>query len=368
MAQTKRQLLEQQLAQSQEILQQAQNPNLFGAGRAGAFGAIAQGITAGIGAYSQYKAQQKILANEAQNVSKFKDFAISKGNQALADVAESLSPETREAYIMQSVSPKFTGSLNTPASVQEFEYYQNLSPQLQRQFQGLRRNVAGEGGIINASGNIETLQGYGQAGAQRKGLEQSAKNISDLAYQPEIAGQKTYAQEKAQEDVKAQESVNKVTSQIDNISQTLTAFEKHPGFSDIVGAKGGGAILYYAGKETPIQGTQASGAQALLDQIKGQQFLSAFESLKGGGQISEKEGQQATNALSAIKSSTSEADIKKNIETLRKVLNIARERSITRAGQGYQRASTANKAPMDNTAGQKSTIIRRYNPQTGRIE
>lgn len=367
MAQTKRQLLEQQLAQSQSIMQQAQNPDLFGGGRAGAFGAIAQGITAGIGAYSAYKTQQKILANEAKNVDIFKQFAISKGNQPLADVAESLSPETREAYILQSTSPRYTTfNQYTPASIQEYEYYQNLTPQQQAQYLGVKRNIAGEGGIVRSTGNIETLQGYGQSAAQRRGLEQEAQKSVELAYEPTIAGKTTFAKEKAQEDVKAQEQSLKINAQIGNLFNVLDQFESHPGLSDLVGAKGGGAILSYAGKETPIAGTNAAGAKALLDQIKGQQFLQAFESLKGGGQISEKEGEAATKALSAINERTSEKDLKQNINTLRGILQRAQQRASTRALQGYQRVSVQN--PTQQGSIEKSTIVKRYNPQTGRIE
>lgn len=368
MAQTKRQLLEQQLAQSQQLLQNAQNPDLFGSGRAGAFGAIAQGITAGIGAYSAYKTQQKILANEAKNVEIFKQFAISKGNQPLADVAESLSPETREAYVLQSTSPRYT-SFNqfTPAKIQEFEYYQNLpSDELRKQFLNVQRDTTGKGAFLTQSGKINVVPGYGEADAQKKALETQAQKEVQLDLDPKIAGETTFAKEKAQEDVKAQEQSLKINAQVGNLFNVLNQFENHPGLSDLVGAKGGGAILSYAGKETPIAGTNAAGAKALLDQIKGQQFLQAFESLKGGGQISEKEGEAATKALSAINERTSEKDLKQNINTLRDILQRAQQRASTRAQQGYQRVSV--QSPMQQGLIEKTTIIKRYNPQTGRIE
>ena len=63
---TKRQLLENALAQSQQVQQFAQNPQNFGGGYAGGFGAIAQGLTAGIGAYTAYKQRQQIAQIEAE--------------------------------------------------------------------------------------------------------------------------------------------------------------------------------------------------------------------------------------------------------------------------------------------------------------
>lgn len=368
MAQTKRQLLEQQLAQSQQLLQNAQNPDLFGSGRAGAFGAIAQGITAGIGAYGEAKARREIIKNESQNIDLFKQFAISKGNQPLADVAESLSPETREAFILQSTSPRYT-SFNqfTPAKIQEFEYYQNLpSEELRKQFLNVQRDTTGKGAFLTQSGKINVVPGYGEADAQKKALETQAQKEVQLDLDPKIAGETTFAKEKAQEDVKAQEQSLKINEQVGNLSNILNQFERHPGLSDLVGAKGGGAILSYAGKETPIAGTNAAGAKALLDQIKGQQFLQAFESLKGGGQISEKEGEAATKALSAINERTSEKDLKQNINTLRNILQKAQQKASTRAQQGYQRVSV--QSPTQQGSIEKSTIVKRYNPQTGRIE
>lgn len=364
---TRRQLLENALARSQQISDMAQNPQNFGSGYAGAFGAIAQGLTAGIGAYAEYRQRKQIAELEANDIVKFSEFANQKGDADLASIAEQLTPETRQAYYMQKAMPDMYGYGNgsqAPASQREYEYFKKLSPNEQKQYLGLKRNIAGEGGFIGESGNIATLQGYGQAGAQKKGMEQTAQNISDLAYKPSIEGKSTFAREAAKTDVESQEKAQKVVAQADTLDNTLKLLETHPGLPDITGAKGGGAILSYLGKKEPIQGTNAAGAKALLDQIKGQQFLQAFESLKGGGQISEKEGDAATKALSAINSTTSEKDLVKNIKTLREIMQKAKTRAITRAGQGYQRASSV---PQEATM-QQSTIVKRYNPQTGRIE
>ena len=359
---TKRQLLENALAQSQQVQQFAQNPQNFGGGYAGGFGAIAQGLTAGIGAYTAYKQRQQIAQIEAEDNQKFSDFAMEKGDTDLAGIAEQLTPETKQAYYMQKLLPNMMGT-QIPSAIREYEYAKKLSPEEQIYFQGLKRNIAGEGAVITPTGKAQTLSNYGQAGAQRKGMEQTAKNISDLNYKPAIAGASTFQSEAAKTDVESQEKAKNIISQADSIDTTLKLLETHPGLTDIVGAKGGGAILSYVGKKEPIQGTNAAGAKALLEQVKGQQFLQAFESLKGGGQISEKEGEAATKALSAINSTTSEKDLVKNIKTLREIMTKAKTRAINRAGQGYQRPSSVPQQPTQN-----STIIKRYNPQTGRIE
>ena len=362
---TKRQLLENALARSQNLQDFAGDSQNFGGGRAGAFGAIAQGLTAGIGAYAAYKNKQKIAQIESEDIQKFSDFANEKGDTDLAGIAEQLTPETRQAYYMQKLLPDMMRGYGyqAPASQREYEYFKNLAPEQQAQYLGLKRNIAGEGGIVRETGNIDTLRGYGQAGAQKTGMEQTAKNVSDLNYKPTIAGASTFQSEAAKTDVESQEKARNIISQADSIDTTLKQLETHPGLTDITGAKGGGAILSYVGKKEPIQGTNAAGAKALLDQVKGQQFLQAFEGLKGGGQISEKEGEAATKALSAINTTTSEKDLVKNIKTLREIMSKAKTRAVNRAGQGYQRPSSVPQQPTP-----KSTIIKKYNPQTGRIE
>lgn len=79
----------------------------------------------------------------------------------------------------------------------------------------------------------------------------------------------------------------------------------HPGFESVVGAPSPGKVTQF------IPGTEAAGFKALQDQITGKQFMQAYETLKGGGQITELEGQKATDALSRMKTSQSEAEYKK---------------------------------------------------------
>jgi len=346
-----RQLLENALAQSQGVSQFAMNSDNFGGGRAGAFGAVAQGLTAGIGAYAQYKNQQKLVELNASDAEAFASFATEKGNPELASIASRLSPESREAYYLSMILPQ-SQNANIPSAIREFEYYKTLPTEQQAQYLGVKRNIAGEGGIVRSTGAIETLGGYGQAGAQKTGMEQTARNVSDLSYKPSIAGQSTFAQGKAEEDVKAQEKLNKVNADSSNLISLLDTLTTHPGVPDLFGAKGGGAILSYVGKNEPIAGSNAAGAKALFDQVKGQQFLQAFENLKGGGQISEKEGEAATKALSALNENISEKELIKNIGILKSTIDKAKYRAEVRASQGYQRQSSQ---PQQNI--EKSVLL-----------
>lgn len=74
---------------------------------------------------------------------------------------------------------------------------------------------------------------------------------------------------------------------------------KHPGLPYAVGAS---SML------PVIPGTDAASFVARLDQLGGRQFLEAFESLKGGGQITQIEGEKATNAIARMQRSQKEED------------------------------------------------------------
>lgn len=70
-----------------------------------------------------------------------------------------------------------------------------------------------------------------------------------------------------------------------------------------------------------IPGTPMRRFGARADQLNGQAFLQAFESLKGGGQITEIEGQKATQAIGRLDTSQSAADYREALTELRSILS-----------------------------------------------
>lgn len=82
----------------------------------------------------------------------------------------------------------------------------------------------------------------------------------------------------------------------------------HPAFQGMVGAPSIDKALQF------VSGTEAAGFRALQQQLTGKQFLQAYETLKGAGQITEIEGEKATNALSRMRTSVSEAEFREAAE------------------------------------------------------
>jgi len=65
-----------------------------------------------------------------------------------------------------------------------------------------------------------------------------------------------------------------------------------------------------------------------IDQLKGKAFLRAFETLKGGGQITEREGLAATRAIARLERAQSEPAYKESLAALRAVVERVRRRAM----------------------------------------
>jgi len=78
--------------------------------------------------------------------------------------------------------------------------------------------------------------------------------------------------------------------------------------NELLTHKGKSAALGATSYLPSIRGTERAGFDNRLKQIQGDAFLKAFESLKGGGAITEMEGQKATQALNRMNETVSEEE------------------------------------------------------------
>lgn len=122
--------------------------------------------------------------------------------------------------------------------------------------------------------------------------------------------------------VKAQDAINVIEQIIGSEGRELAAGEK---------AKPPHAALKYGtgvlGVAPSIPGTKQAEFVALHNQLTGKAFLEAFESLKGGGQITEVEGKKATDAIARLDRKMSPEDYTTALRDLREVINKGVERS-----------------------------------------
>lgn len=90
---------------------------------------------------------------------------------------------------------------------------------------------------------------------------------------------------------------------------------------------------YATGKSSilpKVPGTAPADFQVLLDQIGGQQFLQAFETLKGGGQITEVEGRKATEAMARMNPRQSEEAFLQGVNEFQSIVRSAKGRATAK--------------------------------------
>ena len=152
-----------------------------------------------------------------------------------------------------------------------------------------------------------------------------------------------------------QQTAANLSSQIDGLIGDLgrqvapgqKAKAAHPGFEESVGAGLGGLKKY-------IPGTDAADFHARMDQIKGGQFLQAFESLKGGGQITEIEGKKATDAIARMQTAQSEKEFVAAAREFQHNLELGVRLAAQKAGRAAPNTGGATEtwgAPSQSSSG-----------------
>ena len=143
--------------------------------------------------------------------------------------------------------------------------------------------------------------------------------------QAAAAAAKTEATKTAENLVADREALPKIESSAQNTLTTLADVLSHPGFTDVIGVPN-----IITGIWSP-PGTDARNFKSKYEQLKGQQFLEAFNSLRGGGSITEVEGAKAEQAIAALRDpGISEEEFKRNAkileDTIKRGVNKAREK------------------------------------------
>ena len=121
---------------------------------------------------------------------------------------------------------------------------------------------------------------------------------------------------------------------------TYSKTPPHPGFSNAVGA---GVGLRF------IPGTDASDFQERFREVTSGAFLEAFEALRGGGSITEREGEKATAAKTRMSLAQSEKEF---VTAAREYQNIIR----VGLGRAQERLTKARGASAGNTGGGVPTV------------
>lgn len=123
----------------------------------------------------------------------------------------------------------------------------------------------------------------------------------------------------------------RVIANAEQMLGTIEGVRNHPG-RNAWGATGATAAWPLISEGMP--GSPGRDFVRRVDQIKGKAFLEAFNSLKGGGQITETEGQKATDAIARLDRAQSAKGFDEALNDLEEVVRGGMARARAKAGQG----------------------------------
>jgi hypothetical protein len=147
---------------------------------------------------------------------------------------------------------------------------------------------------------------------------------------------------------KANEAIRKIDEMVGTEptktkeGKIIAGTRPHPGFTSAVGA----TLLPGA---RFVDGTPAADFDARLKEIQGGAFLEAYNTLKGGGSITEVEGQKATQAITRMSLAQSEKEFKAAAREFQAILRKGIERSKAKLGNAGAPAETSASPDVDTT-------------------
>jgi len=177
------------------------------------------------------------------------------------------------------------------------------------------------------TGKVEQVQG------PNKGAVIGAQ--FDPSLQGKIAGAKSGSGELAKGTADAQIKLPQVVSTANDLTRHIDELigspdgkiKPHPGMD---------SYLSSAGMAGYIPKTDAAGFKARLEQLQGGTFLQAYQTLRGGGQITEVEGAKATAALNRAKAAQNQAEFTSSLRDFQNIVKQGAERAKMAAQGNYQ--------------------------------
>lgn len=143
--------------------------------------------------------------------------------------------------------------------------------------------------------------------------------------------------------------------------QTLQLIEKirnHPGLSGAVGWE-----VNLPDMLTAPAGSQTRNFITLLEQAQGQQFLQAFETLKGGGQITQPEGEKATQAIARMQRAQSEESFHQALKDYEDVVRAGMERMRRGVVASPPGGAGGSQPPKATPPASLDDLLNRYAPR-----
>lgn len=193
---------------------------------------------------------------------------------------------------------------SAPSNVQEWEYYNNLSDEDKKAYLGMKRADK----TLNLGGQQVVLDPYGKV-KEAYDVTPKPEDMPDFRRQQKAAEKIGAMEGEAKQNfIGVEDEANKMISRVEDLLNDS-------GFSAVVGMKNPfkGAIPFATDSEgypSVVAGSPAASAVARLKEIRGGQFLQAYQQIRGAGQITEVEGTKAESAIGRMMVAQSEKDFR----------------------------------------------------------
>lgn len=225
-----------------------------------------------------------------------------------------------------------------PALIKTTKAYMTASPE-ERAIMDKFAKVYEKNTYMDASGKIVPIPGS----------PETAKSLSEA----KSAGGAT-GKSNAEFVARAQQNLPNVLDNTEFMTNQIDELLNHPAKKYSVGA---------ASMIPAVPGSPQADFKARIKQIEGGAFLQAYESLKGGGQITEVEGEKATAARNRMRTAQSLKEFDKAANDYKSILVQARKRAVEAA-----RGQTVGEENVTNNINSTTTKRLKYNPDTGEFE
>lgn len=202
-----------------------------------------------------------------------------------------------------------------PASVRAFKFLARLDPEGWRKmspkerqdmfFLSLRNPDMWTGKINEALVSVDPIG--------RRSTRVYSTTESEAAAAEKIAGSKTEGTKLGEAVAQAKIDLPAAEEAATTITNLLDSLKSHPGKNYVVGWPEGMNLGV-------VPRTSAKGFAVRLAQIKGKQFLTAYQSLRGAGAITEQEGQKAGEAEARMNSAQTVEEFDEALEEYKQIV------------------------------------------------
>lgn len=176
---------------------------------------------------------------------------------------------------------------------------------------------------------------------QREGEIVKAKLKAEKGLKAEVAGEVEEEKVIGKARGEAKVSLPQTLATANDSLAVIDSILSHPGLEGATG------LASAVNPANFIIGTNEHDFALAAEQLQGQAFLQAFESLKGGGQITEVEGKQATNAIAQLSRKQSTRQYRKALRSLRDIVTRARDRAEDAASENSFTSSSGIKFTVE---------------------